>query len=723
VTNPALTTLRLVARRHGVELNSDQLQHDHAIDEDHTLSLTELAALASRVNLRARVIDASWQELLQLGSALPVIAQLKNGQLIIINSMESQPQSDPEAETTLSILDANCAKPRLETIEAARFRDHWSGSLLLLKGHYRLLDPEQPFSFQWLLLQFFQQKALLLQTFGITMLIHLLAMLPIIYVMIVLDKVVNFEAYSTLYVIAAGVIIGHLFNGLLGYLKQYVALFFVSKLEAKLNHQAFNTIIEQPLSYFHQHAAHNIVQQTRQISTIRQFIVSKLFGTLLDASALILFVPLLLLFSPSLFVIVFIFSLLIALNNIWGAKRQRQLVQQLAKFDNRKQETLSQAVTDIDTVKSLALEGSLKREWEFAAANHTVTSLEQGRQSAISQQISATLQQLMTVVVIFIGVLMVFDNMLSPGVLIGINMLAGKVTGPLVQLVSMTTEVERFGEAVRQLQALLNLRQGSQRRGITPRIDGELTFQQVSFRYHDDHPALQQLDFTIAPNQMVAVVGPSGSGKSTLLRLMQGLMPASEGVVTLDGHDIRTIDSEHLRRHVSMVAQQSRFFNESIRSNLLHALPNASHDRLQWVYRLTGVTHDLAQLPAGDETIIDTSGSNLPTSLLQKLALARALIRNPRILLLDELFAGLSIADEIAIQQQLPEIIRGRTLIVVTHQLYQIVDYDQILLLDRDGRLVEQGTHQQLLAAAGRYATLWQQERQLRRCSEAQVTI
>ncbi len=710
--NSAIKSLILTAGQHGVELSMKRLLQENAIDEHNELETSDIVKIARKNNLKAKKIKAKWKDLTNLGNAFPVIAKLKNGHFIIVSSYQVDPEN-PEAET-LSILNPALPNAQLEQVDKERFISGWSGELILLSSNYDLSDEKQPFSLRWMMSEFFRQKALLIQTVVIALLIHFFTVLPIIYIMIVLDKVVNFEAYSTLYVIAIGVLIGHFFSGILGYLKQYLSLFFVSKLEVKLNIRTFNNILDQPLSYFHSNLASNLIKTAQQVGTIRHFIVTKVFGTILDSTALLIYVPILIIFSPTLFVVVLFFSLCIALNNIWSSKKQKDMLRQINEYDNDKQNTLDNAVKGIETVKTLALEHTLKRNWEEYSTHHTIANMEQAKVAARSQQISSTLQQMMTVVVIFIGVLMVFNGDLSPGVLIGVNMLAGKITSPLVQLVSMSTDIEKFTMAVSSLAELINRKGETKTQGCTPNIAGAIEFQNVSFSYDGNKKVINDMSFSILPRQSVAIVGPSGAGKTTLLRLIQGLLKPDQGSINIDQLNLRTFDMEHLRNNVTMVSQNNSYFNETIRQNILHPMPTASNERFSWSIRMTCLETDMAKLADGSETKIDINGSNLPTSMLQRIALARGLIRNPRVLLLDEVLVGLSIDDEIQLLNNMTEINRGRTLIIVTHNLSQIIRCDKILVLNEEGNLIEQGQHEELLAANGFYTTLWDKERILR---------
>ena len=713
--NSGIKSLVLASGQHGVNLSVERLMHENALDEEQDINTEQLLKIAKKNNLKAKTLNANWENISQLGVAFPVIAKLKNGRFVVLAKCQISSESDDKnKEDSIFVLDPLAVNPKLEEISKNKFLDAWGSELILLKSDFAILDEEQPFSRNWIFQQIFTYKALFLQLLFVSILLHVFGFLPIIYIMIVLDKVVNFEAMSTLYVIAGGVLIAHLFSGLFGYIKKYVALFFTSKLESKLNQKTFTSVLDQPLSYFHKNPSASIIKSVQQVNTVRQFLINKVFGTLLDATGLFIFIPILILFSPTLFAIVMVFSILIGLNNIFSSKRQKEMHQLVSKYEEQKNSLMMNTVSGIDTVKSLTLEPSLKKQWDECSSNHTLASIELGKLDARSSQISATLQQMMTVAVIFVGVLLVFDGSLSAGVLIGVNMLAGKVTGPLVQLVSMSTEFQKFNNAMMILAKLLSLRGERLQRGSTPAIHGGITFNNVSFGYKDNDNVVSNVSFEIKPRQKVGLVGPSGSGKTTIMRLIQGIIKPNSGNIIVDGYDIGALDLSHLRVNISIVTSQNTFFKGSIRDNILNAMPNAPTERLDWAFEMVGMSDNLNELQEGFNTLIEEGGTNLSTGMRQKVAFARGLIRNPKIMMLDEVLSGMSLEDELSIMRNMPKINQGRTMLIVTHELSQVLDCDKILVLDAKGQMAEQGTHEELLAINGVYADLWNKERNLR---------
>jgi ATP-binding cassette subfamily B protein len=712
--NSAIRSLVLAAGQHGVELSKDSLMHEYTLSDDNETEVSKLIRIATENGLKAHSIQTEWSEIAKLGSALPVIAKLSNGRCVVV----ARWNSDGEGGETLSVLDPAAARPKVEKISKEKFVSAWSGELLLVQRHIKLMDDDQPFSRQWIVKEFLKQKTMMVQVVGIAFLLHIFGFLPIIYIMTVLDKVVNYEAYSTLVVIAVGISVAHLFNGMFSYLKSYIALFFTAKMEVKLNSKAFNSLMDQSVDYFQKTEPSKVVQIVQQVGTIKQFLIGKMFGTMLDATALFFFIPILIMFSPTLFVIVLVFAILIAINNIMSASRLKEAMQKVGASETQKQSILMNSISGIETVKSLTLESVMKKSWEEHSTSSTLASMELGKMAARSAQVSATLQQLMTIVVIFVGVLLVFSDGLSPGVLIGVNMLAGKVTGPLVQLASMSTEIEKFNTAVDLLGGILNKKGERKRRGSVSQIKGGIKFSDVTFSYKDSDPVISNVSFTIPARQTVGLVGPSGCGKSTLLRIIQGLIKPQEGNIYIDGIDMRTIDMRHLRVNTSLVGNDNTFFTETIRENILRPMPTASMERVIWASKMVALHDTVEDMPDGYETKLEEKGANLSEGQRKKIALARALIRNPKIIMMDEALSGLGLDDEISIRNNMPEIRNGRTMLVVTHHLSQIIDSDLILVMNSDGELAEQGKHQELIAKGGVYADLWKKELMLRGSKE-----
>ncbi len=705
----ALKSLVLAARQRGIDLSVDTLVHNFNIGEEEADNNT-LVRIAQENGLMAKTGKFSLKQLVKLQDSFPLILRLNDGRCVLLSRLELE--EDSKTIQSFVVIDPASVTPQAETVEVGKFQDFWSGGAVLIKRKYGVFDEDRPFDFSWLMAGYFRHKSLMIQLVVISLILHMFAVLPAVFIMIVLDKVVNFEATSTLYVITSGIIIAYVFNGFLGYLRQYIVLFASGKVDVRLNAKLFSKLLDLPLSYFQKRSIPEVSKTLQQTISLRQALTGRFFGAVLDATSLMVFIPILFVYSPLLCGVVILFSLAISANVIIASKLQKKRLQRASGADSRKQAILMDSISGIETVKTLALEPVQKKNWEDAISDHTIAHLKLGSANAVSQQISSTLQQLMTVAVIFIGVQLVFAGDLSAGVLIGVNMLAGKVTGPLVQLVTLVTDIEKVTRAVDSIGSVMNTRGEVRRRGIVPDILGDVSFQNVSFSYEEGEPCLNNLNFDIQPRQKVAIVGATGSGKTTVARMIQGIIRPQEGSVNIDGQDLRLIDLSHLRYNVASVTQTPHFFRGTIRENIMLPYPGAGTARVTWAAELVGLAADIEKLHDGYETEVEEGGGNLSDGMRHKIALARALIRNPSILILDEALAHFDLDSEHEVRKKLPDIASGRTLILIAHRISHARECDKILVLE-DGQLVEQGKHDELVAKGGVYAAMWERELKL----------
>lgn len=703
----SLKSLILVARQHGVELNVERLQHELALQEQEAGD-TLLVKAAQNNGLKARQVGLAWNKLAHLGNAFPAIARLKNGHCVVLIGFQKA-TDETQSQNCVLVLDPTVPDPKVERMEKEKFEEHWNGRIILVTRAFDLTDLEQPFSATWIIGAFLQQKGILAALLFIAILLHLFALLPILYIMIILDKVVNYHATSTLYVFTIGVLIAFLFNGIMGYLREYIILFISSRVDVRLNSQVFVRLLNLPLSFFNKQEPATIAKMVQQTNTIRNTISGKVFSTILDSTALVIFTPILYLYNPLLCLIVIAFSVAIAANVIITSRVQKHYLQHAMAADIRKQNIITSAIAGIETIKSLAIEPVRGKEWEKAVYSHSTANFELGRVNAISAQIGGTLQNLMTVTLVFVGVNMVLTGDLSPGVLIGVNMLGGRVTSPLVQLVTLQLDLDKLSSAIQSLAVILNTPGETIRQNTPAKLNGNLKFSNVSYNFPDGTMALDNISFTIPAGTKVAVVGTPGSGKSSLALLTQKFLRPNSGTISIDDRDLRLIDPGLLRMNIAAVNDTTMLFGGTIRNNILEPFPSASTQRLLWASQITGLHPLVEKLPDAYETELEEGGANINAGLRKRILVTRALIRNPQILILDNIYTHFDVEDVLDFKTRIGEISAGRTLVFISKQLAPISDFGLIFVIDK-GRVVEWGDHHRLLANQGLYASLWSKE-------------
>ncbi len=710
------TTLQcfvLCARQHGVDLAMERLSHDYAIGEEKPDDAL-LFRMARDHGLKAKASHLSWRDLQKLGQGFPVIARLKNGNSVILAGVgnidpETGQTTEAGGQEVAHVLDPLADRPEVMTLERERFEAAWDGSVLLLKRHHLGEDENRPFSFAWFVPEIKKQRSLFIEVLVIALFMHAIALAIPIYMQVVLDKVLGNQAFATLYVVTAGIALALLFNAVLGYVRQLLILYASSRIDIRLSTRVYAKLLSLPLAFFQHHTAGTLSRHLQQAGSIRQFLTGKLFGTFLDATALLLFLPVLFSYSPLLAFIVLGFSGLIGLNMVLLSGSYKKRLADLYQAEGDKQSMLVESISGVETVKALALEPQRKRRWDGVAAKAVQTQFEVGKLSALTGQISTLLQHLMIVTIVFVGVNLVLDGSLTAGGLIAFNMLSGRVSGPLVALVSLVQDYQQTALSVRMLGSVMNQTSEQEIRGATPVLHGAVSFDKVAFTYPDGPTVLKDVSVTVPQGQIVGLIGRSGSGKSTMTKLIQGLHRPQTGSLRFDGVDIRQIDLAHLRTHIGIVPQSSFMFRGTIRDNIAAARPDASLEEVLMAARLAGAYEFIEKQKHGFETMLEEGASNLSGGQRQRLAIARAILRQPAILIFDEATSALDPESEMIVQGNLSRIAEGRTMFLVTHRLSQLVDVDRILLLD-DGRIVGDGDHRSLLAQNALYQTLWTQQ-------------
>jgi ATP-binding cassette subfamily B protein len=467
-----------------------------------------------------------------------------------------------------------------------------------------------------------------------------------------------------------------------------------------------------PITFFEHISAGVLVKHMQQATRVREFLTGRLFLTMLDALSLFVFLPVLALYSIKLTCLVLAFTGLsgVVVALLVGPFRRR--LYDLYQAEGERQAMLVETVHGMRTVKSLAMEPLQGRAWDDRCAQSVSMRFGVEKISAAAQSVTGLLEKLMTLGIIGLGALDVFSGAMTIGALVAFNMLAGRVSGPLVQMVTMVHEYQEVALAVKMLGEVMNQQEerGGKRDGLRPDLNGQIEFEGVSFRYGaDGPPALDDISFTIPAGQVFGIVGRSGSGKTTLTRLISGLYPIQQGLLRIDGFDARELDLVHLRKNLGLVLQDNFLFRGTVRENIACVKRGATLDDVAQAARLAGADEFIERLPRGFDTMLEENAENLSGGQRQRLAIARALITNPRLLILDEATSALDSESETIIRRNLKRIAEGRTVIIVSHRLSMLADADAILVIDR-GRIVDIGRHDKLLTQCTTYRHLWNQQ-------------
>jgi subfamily B ATP-binding cassette protein HlyB/CyaB len=370
---------------------------------------------------------------------------------------------------------------------------------------------------------------------------------------------------------------------------------------------------------------------------------------------------------------------------------------------------LTESITGTSTVKSMAVEPQMRRKLEDHLSSYVHASFRSQNLNNVANQIAGLINKLMTLGIIWVGAHLVIDGQISVGQLVVFNMLAGRVSGPILKLVQLWQEFQQAGISIKRLGDILNAprEQGfNPNRLRLPSLQGNVTLDLVRFRYRTDGPViLDDIHLNIRPGEVVGIVGRSGSGKSTITKLIQRLYTPEAGRVLVDGVDLAMIDTAWLRKKIGVVLQENFLFNRSVRENIAITDPSISMERVVAAAKMSGADEFIGDLAEGYDTLIGEQGSNLSGGQRQRIAIARALITNPRILIFDEATSALDYESERLIQNNMATICKGRTVFMIAHRLSTVRQCHRIIVMDK-GRIVEQGNHDQLIELNGYYAKL-----------------
>lgn len=697
-----LQSLALVAQLHQVAVDGDHLQREFG-RVGHVCSEHELLRAARKLGFKARCVRP--ESLDGLDRYFPAIAGTTDGNYFVL----AQRTIGKDGKSRFLIQRPQMASP--ETLEQEPFETLWSGELVLIgvRGNLRESSLER-FNLHWFAPSLKKYRRLFTEVVVASFLIQMFALVTPLFFQVVMDKVLVHKAYTTLNVLAFGFVVIVLFDAVVGGLRNYLFSHTTSRVDVELGARLFSHLVRLPLAYFETRQVGQTVARVRELDSLRNFITGTALTLLIDLSFTFVFIAVLWYYSPILtWIVLGSLPFYVGLSLFVTPVLKRRLD---TKFRDgaASQSFLTEAVTGIHTVKSQALEPQMQRRWEDLLANYTRSTFQAGNLNSIASQIAGVISKITTLLIIWWGAHLVINGQLSVGQLVAFNMIAGRITGPILKLVQLWQDFQQAGISLQRLGDILNkpCEPNSLSNRSSPRsLQGAITLEGVRFRYGQDAPVvIEGLSLDIRPGEVVGIVGRSGSGKSTLAQLIQRMYVPESGRIRIDGADLATVDTAWLRRSVGVVQQESFLFNRTVRENIALANPGMSFERVVGCARVAGAHEFILDLPEGYDTVIDEQGSNLSGGQRQRIAIARALINDPRILILDEATSALDYESERIIQENMGAIARQRTVLIIAHRLTTVRHCDQIVVLDK-GRIIERGTHDQLLDINGYYARLY----------------
>lgn len=695
----ALVCLELIARINQISVDLRTVTREYGIAEKE-LTKEQLLLVSKNLGFKARIKNMSSRDVIQKYPA-PLMTILKDGTYAVLLKASTE-----EKKALLFLpLEKTAKQLDLEELEGVSNGEH-----VIFK--HKMITSQVAFGFRWFYNEILHYKNIMAEVLTGSFVVQLFGLVTPLFTQVILDKVIVHRTMTTLDVLAVAFIAVAIFEFILNVTRNYIFIHTANKIDAKLGAKLFKHLIALPFVYFESRKVGNIINRVRELDTIREFITNKSVSVLIDLFFSFVFVAVMFLYSVKLTLIFIGFVIVIGILYLTVTPELRRRLQYKFNMAGQSNSYLVEAITGIQTVKSLALEGSMQRKWEDNLSQYVHSSFKLSNMSNIAGAVSGTFQRIMTITVLYLGVRLVIANQLTIGQLIAFQMFAGQFTGPFLRLVNLWNEFQQALLSVDRLSDILNnpieLKSG---KDITlQKLNGSVRFDNVSFRYFSEGPnALERISFAVKPGTSIGLVGRSGSGKSTITKLIEKLYIISDGTIYMDDVDIRHMNPIWLRYNIGVVLQDDYLFSGTIRENISLPRPDAPMEVIINVAKTAGAHEFISKLPQGYDTIVGERGSTLSGGQKQRIAIARALITNPRILIFDEATSALDYESERVIQQNLSAIKAGRTTFIVAHRLSAVRDCDTIIALD-DGKIIEMGTHNDLIAKKGYYHFLYMQQ-------------
>ena len=665
-------------------------------------SLRALASAAESVGFATRPVKATLEKFAE--QSLPAIAHWEGNHFIVVYQI-----------TNTHVIVGDPAKGQCN-LTRKEFNQGWTGYALLLQATSLLKDAENQEVGLW---KFFElvkpHYKVLMEVFIASVIMQLFGLVTPIFTQLLLDRVLVQRSIPTLNAVGLGMIVFGLFSIAMSGVRSYLLSHTANRISVSLLVGFIKHTFRLPLSYFESRYVGDIISRIKENQKIQSFLTGQTLSIVLDMMTLVVYLSLMFTYSwkMALFVLITVppfFILALASTGIL-----RRISREIFNAGAKESSYIIESLTGIRTVRSLAIEQTVRWRWEELLNNRVKKSFNAKVIGIRLTMLSSAIQTFTSTGLMWFGAWQVIQGELSVGQLVAFNMLVGKVLGPFQRFSQLWNQFQEIVISTERLNDVLEAEPEedlqNKPRKCLDELEGNIRFDNVTFRYHAESKAnvLENISFEVKPEQMVALVGRSGSGKTTLSKLILGLYPPTDGTVLIDNQDINGIALQSLRSQVGVVDQDTFLFGGTIRENIAIAHPEANLDEVIQAAQLAGADEFIRKLPLSYETQIGEGGGLLSGGQRQRLAIARALMGNPRLLLFDEATSHLDTESERIIQNNLKTILKGRTSVIIAHRLSTVRNADLILVMDK-GVLVESGTHDELIAKKGHYYYLNHQQ-------------
>jgi HlyB family type I secretion system ABC transporter len=701
ISDCGVACLAMIGRYWGKQFSIHQLRPLANVDRDGA-SLLGLVTAAESIGFSTRPVKGTIESLAK--QPLPAIAHWEGNHYIVVYAITRR---------SVTVCDPAFGRRKLSH---AQFQQGWTGYTLLLQPTQSFQHAPESQSDLWRFVELLKPYGwVFVEVLLASLLIQVFGLCTPIFTQILLDRVVVERSTSTFFAAGTGLLIFSLFGLFMRSLRRYLLFHTANRVDLSLAVGFIAHAFRLPQRYFDTRYVGDITSRVSENRTIRRFLSSDAVLTLIDLLMVFVYFGLMFWYSWPLALTAAVLFPVLALVTLITTPFLKRISREIFNAKTKEGSYLIETLTGITTIKSLGIERLVRWRWEELFNQSIKTNFSGQILRERLTLINDVLETTGTRLIFLFGVWQVINDQLSIGQLFAFNMLLGNVFSPFQRLISLWNDFQEVVIAVERLNDVLNTPPEEDEQALRmpalPPMRGHIVFQQVTFRYsvESDRNTLENISFEVLPGQTVAIVGRSGSGKTTLAKLLLGLYPVTSGRILIDGYDLNAITKASLRPQVGVVDQETFLFGGTIRDNISLAHPSATTEEIREAARQAGADLFINELPLKYETPIGEGGGMISGGQRQRLAIARALLGNPRLLILDEATSSLDTESEQIIQTNLNTILKNRTTLVIAHRLSTVRSADLILVLDR-GVLIEQGTHDELMARRGQYFYLNQQQ-------------
>jgi len=598
-----------------------------------------------------------------------------------------------QAEREITLFPAGSDKPQTLDIE------DYQQNYLPWSLHFtsKVADPAndevdqkpQRFGYKWFVPELLKHKSIWRDVLLASLAIQVMGLATPLFTQVIIDKVIVHHTMNTLYVVVFALFMFMSFSALMTWIRQYLVLHTGNRVDAVLGAKVFSHLFALPMRYFEHRATGTLVARVQGLETIREFITGAAVALMLDLPFLVIFLAVMFFYSWQLTLIVVGVVTVISIISLLIAPTLRKRLNEQFQLGARNQAFLTEYINGVETAKSLQMEPQLNKRFGDYLATYLSASFDTKKLSNTYNVSANTLEQFQVLAILGVGAWMVMQSDgFTVGMLVAFQMFAQRFSQPVLKLVGLWLEFQQANIAVKRLGDIMDVptepyslipcrdRKGD-RNGL-----GKVEIQKLGFRYDNDRPDLyKNLNMTLKPGKLVAVMGASGTGKSTLTKLLQGFYQPTEGRVLIDGRDIRHLSANELRQYFGVVPQETTLYSGTIYQNLLVANPQASFEQMVQACKMAEIHDTIEELPEGYQTMLGENGTGLSGGQKQRLAIARALLKRPRILIFDEATSGLDRATEEKMIHTINRLKGKLGMLYITHNMHQDLKVDSLIQL------------------------------------------